>query len=86
LTQLDEVRSGESYLSQSDLRLHFGLQKRTKVDLVEVRWPNGAIDKIANVGANKILTIKEGAGLVEQRDFGKGDKQRVTQTVSLRNR
>jgi len=86
LTQIDEVRSGESYLSQNDLRLHFGLQKRTKVDLVEVHWPSGAIDRIANVGANKILTIKEGAGLVEQRDFGKGDKQRVTQPASLRNR
>ena len=75
LTQLDEVRSGESYLSQNDLRLHFGLQKRTKVDLVEVRWPSGAIDRIANVGANKILTIKERAGLVEQRDFTPAGKK-----------
>ena len=81
LTQIDEVRSGESYLSQNDLRLHFGLQKRTKVDLVEVRWPSGAIDRIANVGANKILTIKEGAGLVEQRDFQQG-----RQTTSNANR
>ena len=81
LTQIDEVRSGESYLSQNDLRLHFGLQKRTKVDLVEVRWPSGAIDRIANVGANKILTIKEGAGLVEQRDFRQG-----RQTTSNANR
>jgi hypothetical protein len=72
LTQIDEVRSGGSYLSQSDFRLHFGLQKRTKVDLVEVRWPNGAIERIANVSANKILTIKEGAGLVQQKDFSAG--------------
>jgi hypothetical protein len=71
LIQLDEVRSGGSYLSQSDLRLHFGLQDKTKIDLVEVRWPNGAIDRVPRVGANKILTIKEGVGLVEQRDFGK---------------
>jgi hypothetical protein len=75
MTQIDEVRSGGSYLSQSDFRLHFGLQKRTRVDLVEVRWPNGAIERIANVSANKILTIKEGAGLVEQRDFSPAGKE-----------
>jgi hypothetical protein len=75
MTQIDEVRSGGSYLSQSDFRLHFGLQKRSKVDLVEVRWPNGVIERIANVSANKILTIKEGAGLVEQKDFSPVDKK-----------
>jgi len=66
---VDEVRSGGSYISQSDLRLHFGLEKRTKIDLIEVRWPSGAVDKIANASAGKILTIKEGQGLVEQKDF-----------------
>ena len=69
LTQIDEVRSGGSYISQSDLRLHFGLEKRTKIDLIEVRWPDGVIDKLTDVGVNKILTIKEGQGLVAQKDF-----------------
>lgn len=69
LTQLDEVRSGSSYISQNDLRLHFGLENRTKVDSIEVRWPSGEIDRVANVGVNKILTIKEGKGLVEQKDL-----------------
>jgi hypothetical protein len=69
LAQIDEVRSGESYLSQNDLRLHFGLEKRTKIDLVEVRWPSGIIDRISNLNANKILTIKEGKGVIEQKDF-----------------
>jgi hypothetical protein len=69
LTQIDEVRSGDSYISQSDLRLHFGLEKRTKVDLIEVRWPGGNVDKITNINANKILTIKEGQGLITQKDF-----------------
>jgi hypothetical protein len=69
LTQVDEVRSGGSYLSQNDLRLHFGLEKRAKIDLVEVRWPSGAVDKIKDVGANKILTVKEGQGIVGQKDF-----------------
>ena len=69
LTQVDEVHSGGSYLSQNDLRLHFGLEKRTKIDLIEVRWPSGTVDKIASVSANKILTIKEGQGVIEQKNF-----------------
>ncbi|HEV7745119.1 MAG TPA: CRTAC1 family protein [Pyrinomonadaceae bacterium] len=72
LVQLDEVRSGGSYLSQSDLRLHFGLQKRSKLDLVEVRWPTGVVDRLANLEANKILTISEGKGLVQQKEFSTG--------------
>ena len=71
LTQIDEVRSGGSYLSQNDLRLHFGLEKRTTVDLIEVRWPSGVIDKITNLSANRILTIKEGKGVVEQKYFNR---------------
>jgi len=71
LTQVDEVRSGDSYLSQSDLRLHFGLEKRTKVDLIEVRWPSGVVEKITNVGVNRILTIKEGQGKVDEKEFSK---------------
>ena len=69
LTQIDEVRSGGSYLSQNDLRLHFGFEKRTKIDLLEVRWPSGIVDKISNANVNKILTVKEGQGLVDQKDF-----------------
>jgi hypothetical protein len=69
LTQVDEVRSGGSYISQNDLRLHFGLEKRTTIDLIEVRWPSGVIDKITGLSANRILTIKEGKGVVEQKYF-----------------
>jgi hypothetical protein len=65
LVQLDEVRSGGSYLSQNDLKLHFGLEKRTVVDLIQVRWPSGAIDTLTNVTVNKVVTIKEGKGLVQ---------------------
>src|SRR5207244_7745872 len=56
LTQIGEVYSGDSYLSQNDLRLHFGLEKRTKIDLIEVHWSSGTVDKIVNVAANKIIT------------------------------
>jgi len=69
LTQIDEVRSGGSYISQSDLRLHFGLEKRTKIDLIEIRWPSGVVDKITNANVNKILIVKEGQGVIEQKDF-----------------
>jgi len=71
LTQSDEVRSGDSYLSQSDLRLHFGLEKRTKVDSIQVRWPSGTVDKITGVGVNRVVTIKEGQGKVDEKEFGK---------------
>jgi len=69
LTQIDEVHSGDSYLSQSDLRLHFGVEKATKIDLVEVHWPSGAVDKVAGAGVNRILSIKEGQGDVAQKNF-----------------
>ena len=71
LTQVDEVRSGDSYISQSDMRLHFGLEKRTKVDLIEVRWPSGNVDKITGAGANRIIVIKEGQGKVDEKEFPK---------------
>jgi hypothetical protein len=71
LTQLDEVRSGDSYISQSDLRLHFGLQKRTKVDSIEVHWPSGVVDKVSSVGVNRIVTIKEGQGKVDEKEFSR---------------
>ena len=69
LTQIDEVHSGGSYLSQNDLGLHFGVEKRTKIDLIEVQWPSGAVDKMVDASVNRILTIKEGQGLVEQKAF-----------------
>jgi len=75
LAQVDEVRSGDSYISQSDLRLHFGLEKKTKIDLIEVRWPSGTVDKITNINANKILTIKEGQGLISQKDFNNSQRR-----------
>lgn len=61
LTQMGEVKSGASYQSQSDLRLHFGLGPSRDVDLLQVRWPGGAIQELRNVRANQILTIHEPA-------------------------
>ncbi|HWF48636.1 MAG TPA: CRTAC1 family protein [Bryobacteraceae bacterium] len=57
--QMDEVRSGGSYISQSDLRVPFGLGKAAKADL-EVHWPSGQVDKIAGVEANRVVVVVEG--------------------------
>jgi enediyne biosynthesis protein E4 len=65
-TQIDEVHSGSSVMSQSDLRLHFGLGKSQIVDLIEVKWPTTQkIEKFTQVKANQILTIREGSGIVD---------------------
>ena len=57
--QMDEVRSGSSYLSQSDLRVHFGLGSASTADLV-IHWPSGVVDKLPSVSANQVVTVKEG--------------------------
>jgi enediyne biosynthesis protein E4 len=58
--QMDEVRSGSSYISQSDLRVHFGLGKAETADL-EIRWPSGVVDRLVGVKANQVVTVKEGS-------------------------
>jgi hypothetical protein len=58
--QIDEVRSGGSFMSQNDLRIHFGLGKAKLVDLLEVSWPSRQVDRFRNTGANQIITIREG--------------------------
>ena len=69
LTQYDTVRSGGSYLSSSDLRLHFGLGAATKVDRLEVRWPSGQIDSLAGLPVDQIMVIQEGRGLIAASPF-----------------
>jgi enediyne biosynthesis protein E4 len=64
MTQTDEVHSGGSYLSQNDLRLHFGLGSATKIDTVEIFWPSGATDKISNLAADQFYSVLEGQGIV----------------------
>jgi len=61
--QFIEVRDGGSYLSQNDLRQHFGLGTATKLDFVEIRWPNGVVEKLENIAADAIYTIVEGEGI-----------------------
>jgi len=67
--QIDEVRSGGSYISQNDLRVHFGLGKAEKVQLLEVRWPSGQVDAIKDITANQCIYVKEGEGIVRTMQF-----------------
>jgi len=64
ITQTDEVHSGGSYLSQNDLRIHFGLSYATKIDKVEIYWPSGRSDTLTNLAADQHYTVLEGQGVV----------------------
>ena len=64
---MSEVRGGGSYLSQNDLRLHFGLGAATKVDSVEIRWPNGKVETIHDLAADCVYTLIEGEGVGEKK-------------------
>jgi hypothetical protein len=61
-TLVDEVRSGSSYNSNHDMRIHFGLGSVAKVDYVNVRWPSGLVERFSDVSVDKITTVKEGEG------------------------
>ena len=57
--QMQEVRSGGGYNSQSDFRLHFGLGKAARVELLEIRWPSGVMQELKDLPANQIVTVSE---------------------------
>src|SRR5208282_2452594 len=60
---VDEVRSGSSYDSNSDMRVHFGLGSAAKLDSIQVRWPSGLVEQFDNLTVDKIHTLKEGSGV-----------------------
>jgi hypothetical protein len=66
LVQFSEVRGGASYLSQNDLRLHFGLAANDKMSEVSIRWPNGETEILRDVPADYIYTVVEGAGIQQK--------------------
>ena len=59
---VDEVRSGSSYISNSDMRVHFGLGSAARIDWVQVRWPSGLVERFENLPVDSIHTLKEGSG------------------------
>ncbi|PYX74927.1 MAG: CRTAC1 family protein [Acidobacteria bacterium] len=78
LVQFEEVRGGSSYLSQNDLRLHFGLGQQTNMSAVEISWPSGKEEKFRNLPADFIYTIVEDGGVQQKIPFSEqvgGKKQ-----------
>lgn len=69
--QWQMLRSGSSYLSQSELVLTFGLGAATKADSIEIQWPSGETDKLSNVDAGQVVTVSEGKGIAASRRFGR---------------
>ncbi len=63
LELIDEVRSGGSYYSQSQQRVHFGLGQAKQVDVLEVHWPSGQVDRFENIPGDQFLYVKEGVGI-----------------------
>jgi hypothetical protein len=68
------LRSGSSYLSQSELVLTFGLGAQTKADTVEIQWPSGQIDKLSNIAAGQTVTVQEAKGVIASRPYGKATR------------
>ena len=68
-TQWQMLRSGSSYLSQSELVLTFGLGQNAKVDLIEIQWPSGQTDRLTAVAAGQTITVQEGNGQISARTF-----------------
>ena len=63
-TQLREIRAGSSFLAQDDIRAHFGLGDHATVQRLEIRWPSGQIDALDDLPADRIITLREGHGLI----------------------
>jgi hypothetical protein len=83
--QWQMLRSGSSYLSQSELVLTFGLGSATKVETVEVEWPSGHVDKIASLAADQTVTVEEGKGVVSTRAYGKRTAPRTASVKVAKN-
>jgi hypothetical protein len=80
--QWQMLRSGSSYLSQSELVLTFGMGGATKADSVEVQWPSGQVDKIASLAADQTVTVEEGKGVTTSKPYGKRTPRSATVKVA----
>ncbi len=72
--QAKMLRSGSSYLSQSELVLTFGLGAQTKADTIEIQWPSGRVDKLSNIPAGQSITVQEEKGVIANRPYSKSTK------------
>jgi hypothetical protein len=60
--QVRELRSGYSYLTTNDLRLHFGLGAAARIDRLHVRWPSGLVESLSDLPADELVLLREGLG------------------------
>src|SRR5262249_43800936 len=68
--QMNEVHSGGSVMSQSDLRLHFGIGTAETIDVLEIRWPTTQrIDRFTQLKSNQIIAIREGSGIISSQQI-----------------
>jgi hypothetical protein len=65
-----EVRSGDGFISQSDLRLHFGLGKSSKAEKVVIRWPSGLVETLSDLPGNQYYVVREGSGIDKSKTRG----------------
>src|SRR4029077_15256940 len=61
---VEQAKGGMSYMSASDPRIFFGLGKRAKIESLEITWPSGQVDKLTSLPVDRIIAVKEGAGIV----------------------
>jgi hypothetical protein len=80
--QSKTVRSGSSYLSQSELVATFGLGQKSKADWIEIKWPSGGSEKISDVSAGQTITVEEGKGITATRAYGPAVKRPVATKVA----
>jgi len=76
------VRSGSSYLSQSELVATFGLGQKTKADAIEIQWPSGQVDKLSHINSGQTITVQEGKGVIAFRGYGPASKKPVATKVA----
>jgi len=65
-----EVRSGDGYISQSDLRLHFGLGKSSRAEKIVIRWPSGLVETLSDLPSNQYYVVREGSGVDQSKTHG----------------
>ncbi len=70
-TQSLMLRSGSSYLSSSELVLTFGLAQHAQADALDIHWPSGQTDRLSNVPADQVVTVKEGQGIIASKPLRK---------------
>ena len=79
-----EVRSGDGFISQSDLRVHFGLGKAAKAEKIVIRWPNGFVETLKDLPANHYYVVREGSGIDSKRTRGTSQVQIKTPALGAR--